>query len=92
MIGCADCECLIYHAGSLKEKRAVLQRITSRIRQKYNVSIAETDYQDLWQRTRFGIVAITSDKTSTERVLQSVLQFIDSFPEIERTITSIEWL
>lgn len=91
MIGCVECDCLIYDAGSLKEKRSVLQRIIVRVRQKFNVSIAEIDHQDLWQRTRFGIVAITSNKISTERELQNVLQFIDSFPEIERTVTSFEW-
>lgn len=48
MIGFAACECLIYNARSLKDKRAVLQRVLTRIRQKYNVSVAELDYQDAW--------------------------------------------
>ena len=48
MIGFAACECLIYIARSLKDKRAVLQRVLTRIRQKYNVSVAELDYQDAW--------------------------------------------
>lgn len=91
MIGYVDCECMIYDTQSLKEKRAVLQRVLSRIKQKYNVSISEIDFQDTWQHTKFGIVAITSSKISTEKELNHVLSFIDSFPEIERTVTTFEW-
>jgi uncharacterized protein len=92
MIGYVDCECIIYDSQSLKDKRAVLQRVLTRIKQKYNVSISEIDFQDTWQRTKFGIVAISSQKVQTEKELQSVLHFIDSFPEIERTVTTVEWL
>ncbi|MCM3587192.1 DUF503 family protein [Mesobacillus maritimus] len=92
IVGLASCECLIYDAHSLKEKRAVLQRIISRLKQKFNVSVSEVDFQDMWQRTKIAIVTVSSAKTSTERELQNALQMIDSFPEIERTITDIEWL
>ncbi|HJV15817.1 MAG TPA: DUF503 family protein [Bacillales bacterium] len=92
IIGTAVCECMISDAHSLKEKRAVLQRILSRLKQKYNVSVAEVDYQDVWQRTKIAIASVTASKVSTERELQNALKLIDSFPEIERTITAIEWL
>jgi uncharacterized protein YlxP (DUF503 family) len=55
------------------------------------VSISEIDYQDTWQRTRLAIVAVSSSRVQTEKELQKVLAFIDSFPEIERTITETEW-
>ncbi|ACJ34055.1 DUF503 domain-containing protein [Anoxybacillus flavithermus] len=91
MIGYVECECIIYDVQSLKEKRAVLQRIVTRLKQKYNISVAEVDYQNVWQRTKLGIVAITAERTATEQELQRALQFIDSFPEIERTVTTFEW-
>ncbi|AAU23424.1 DUF503 domain-containing protein [Bacillus licheniformis] len=91
MIGFVECECIIYDASSLKEKRAVLKRIITRIRAKFNVSVSEIDYQDTWQRTSFGIAAVSSSRVQTEKELQRVLAFIDSFPEIERTITRTEW-
>lgn len=91
MIGFVDCEYIIYDAASLKEKRAVLQRIMTRAKQKYNISISEIGFQDAWQRTKIGIVAITSSKVATERELNNVLKFIDSFPEIERTQSVFEW-
>ncbi len=92
MIGAAICECIIYDAHSLKEKRAVLQRIISRLKQRYNVSVSEIDHQDVWQRTKIGIAAIGLSRVSIEKELQHALKLIDSFPEIERTITDIEWL
>ncbi|WP_246939823.1 DUF503 domain-containing protein [Bacillus pinisoli] len=91
MIGFVECECFIYDAQSLKEKRAVLQRILSRLKQKYNVSVSEINHQDVWQRTTIGIVAITSSKQATERELQNCIKLIDSFPEIERAVTNFEW-
>jgi len=85
-------ECIIYDKHSLKEKRAVLQRIIVRTRQKYNVSIAEVDHQDVWQRTKLAIAFVSSSKKICEQTMQDILDFLDSFPEIERTITELEWI
>jgi uncharacterized protein len=92
IIGLAECECIIYDAHSLKDKRAVLQRILTRLKQRFNVSVSEIDYQDVWQRTKIAIVTVASAKVSAEVELQNALKLIDSFPEIERTITALEWL
>jgi uncharacterized protein YlxP (DUF503 family) len=92
IIGVAECECMIYDAHSLKEKRAVLQRILTRLKQKFNVSVAEVGFQDVWQRTQIAIVVVTSTRVNTEYEINNALKLIDSFPEIERTITEIEWL
>jgi uncharacterized protein YlxP (DUF503 family) len=85
------CECIFYEAQSLKDKRAVLQRILTRLRQRYNVSVAEIGYQDLWQRAEIAIVSVSSSRVACERELQKALEMMDSFPEIERTITRMEW-
>ena len=92
MIASAECECLISGAQSLKDKRAVLQRVMTRLKQKYNISVAEVDYQDMWQRTIIAIVVVSSSKVSAEKELQRALSYIDSFPELERFATNIEWL
>jgi uncharacterized protein len=92
IVGIAVCECIINEAHSLKEKRAVLQRILTRLKQRHNVSVSEVGFQDVWQRSKIAIAAVTSNRVSTERELQNAIKFIDSFPEMERTITDIEWL
>ncbi|WP_404450105.1 DUF503 family protein [Sutcliffiella horikoshii] len=92
MIGYIECDCMIYDAQSLKEKRAVLKRVMTRLKQRFNISISEIDHQDVWQRTKIGIVSVSSSKSITEKELQKVLDYLDSFPEIERAETSLDWL
>ena len=92
MICFVECECIIYDAQSLKDKRAVLQRVLTRLKQKFNISIAEVDYQDVWQRTKIAIVIVSSSKIISEKEMQRVLEHLDSFPEIERALTNLEWL
>ncbi|MFI8686231.1 DUF503 domain-containing protein [Rossellomorea sp. NPDC077527] len=92
MISYVECECMIYDSHSLKEKRAVLQRIMSRLKQKFNISVAEIDHQDVWQRTKIAIVAVASSKGASEREIEHALKFIDSFPEWERLETQFESL
>ncbi len=92
MILSAEVECIIYDAQSLKDKRSVLKRITTRIKNDHNVAVSELDYQNLWQRTCLGMVTVASDKVVAEQTMQRVLAFIDSFPELERAETVLEWL
>lgn len=91
MIGAVTSECLIYDAQSLKEKRSVVKSIITRLKQRLNVSVSETGFQDLWQRTEITIVAVASNRVVAEKELRKALAMIDSIPEIERTITNFEW-
>ncbi|RXI97966.1 DUF503 domain-containing protein [Anaerobacillus alkaliphilus] len=91
MIGSVTCECFIYDVQSLKGKRSVLKSIITRLKQRLNISVSETGYQDLWQRTEISIVTVASDRVIAEKELQKALAMIDSTPEIERTITNFEW-
>lgn len=92
MIVYAEVECMFYEGNSLKEKRSLVKRVIAKLRNDFNVSIAELDYHDLWQRTKLGIVVISNEQTFSEKVIQGVLEVIDSFPELERTITNVERL
>lgn len=84
MIVYAECEFLIPTAHSLKEKRAVLQRMISRTKQKFNVSIAEIDHQNVWQRTRLALVTVASSKDAADRELNYALHFLQSNPAWEQ--------
>lgn len=92
MIGFARIELLIYDVQSLKEKRSIIKSIQTKLRQRFNISVAETDFHDLWQRVEISLVTISNDRAICERELQRALLFIDSQPEVERTITDYEWL
>jgi len=90
MIVYAEVECILYEGNSLKDKRSLVKRIIHRVRKELNVSISEIDHQNLWQRLKFGIVTISNEKVFSEKVIHKTLEIIDSFPQLERTITHIE--
>lgn len=61
---------------SLKGKRRMLKSITAQVRNKFNVSIAEVEDQDLWQLATLGIVCVSSDRRYTNEILSKVMELI----------------
>ncbi len=61
---------------SLKGKRQVLKSVTTRVRNKFNVSVAEIDDHDMWQLATIGICCVSNDKRYTNRVLSKVVDFV----------------
>ena len=90
MIISLEVECILYDSHSLKDKRSVIKRLLAKLRRDFNVAVTELEYHDLWQRTKLGIVTITNERTHGEQVMQEVLRVIDTFTELERTITNVE--
>ena len=61
---------------SLKGKRRVLKSITTRVKNKFNVSIAEVDDHDLWQLATLGICCVSNNGRQTNEVLSKVVNFV----------------
>ena len=59
-------------ARSLKDKRHVLRGLVERLRKRFNVSVAEVEHQDLWQRAGLAVVAVNTDQGHLEATLSSV--------------------
>jgi hypothetical protein len=59
-------------ARSLKDKRSALRSLEEKVRHRFNVSIAEVEHQDLWQRARLAVVSVNTDHTHLESTLSSV--------------------
>lgn len=76
-IGCLQVELLIPDSTSLKEKRMVLNSIKQRLRNKFNISIAEIDHQNLWQRATLGIAMVSNGNQHVSQALDKILGFID---------------
>ena len=72
----AYCTLEIYlpYSQSLKEKRMVLRKAQDRLRARSNFSIAEVDYQDLWQRAKLAAVTVGADTAVLERVAQQFVR------------------
>ncbi len=69
--------------SSLKEKRHVVKTLTAGIRSKFNVSVAEVDHHDLWQRTALGVSAVAGDAYHARRVMHEVEKFVERWAEVE---------
>jgi len=72
VIGASSLELHFPECSSLKEKRQILKSIIERIRSRYNVSVAEVDYNDLWQRAVIGISHISRDEYQVKRMLHKI--------------------
>ena len=68
---------------SLKEKRHVVKGLTAGIRQKFNVSVAEVDHHDLWQRTTIAVSAVAGEAYHVRRVLHEVEKYVGTWPRVE---------
>ena len=77
---------------SLKGKRSVLRTIKARIRNKFNVSIAEADDHDLWQRAVFGISQVGTDQAFVDAALREVVRCIDDMQIAELGEEQLEFL
>ena len=75
-IGVCKVELRLPENLSLKGKRRVLKSITTRVINKFNVSVAEVDNNDLWQLSTLGICCLSNDKRHTNEVLSKVVGFI----------------
>ncbi len=61
---------------SLKGKRRVLKSIITRVSNKFNVSVAEVDDQNLWQLATLGICCVSNNSRYTNEVLSKVVDFV----------------
>ncbi len=91
VVGVLRLTLLLPENHSLKGKRAVLRKIKGRVSNEFNVSIAECEGQDLWQRTVLGISQVGSDKSYVDGTLRHVVRFIDDLQVAELADESIEF-
>ncbi len=76
---------------SLKEKRSQIKPMISRLHKEFNVSVAEVNYQDVWQSCELLVACAASDGRQAEIVLTRVLQFYEShWPDLPLTDEKIE--
>jgi len=67
---------------SLKQKRFVLASVKAKLRNRFNVSVCENDFQDKWQRSELAIAAVATDRRGVEIVERDVMEFLEHEPRI----------
>lgn len=92
-IGVCTIELRLPGNGSLKGKRSVIKSITTRVSREFNVSIAEVDAQNLWQRAVLGVSCVSSSASYAHGLMERVVQWIEfNRPDIELIEYHIELL
>jgi len=91
-IGVLTLELRLESSHSLKEKRHVVQSLKDRLRHKFNVSVAEIDHQDLWQRSTIAAVTVSSARENAEKVLRSVEEEASGLVGSALVDSAVEWI
>lgn len=73
------CQVQLYlpEAQSLKQKRQVLQSLKERLHDRFNLSVAEIDHQDLWQRSTLALAVVSNAGDHADGVIAKAVRFIE---------------
>jgi uncharacterized protein len=78
VIGLSQWELHLPGCGSLKEKRSVMKSLKDRLHRQFNVSVAETDFQDLLQRAELSACVVSTERRHADSVLSSADQLVEA--------------
>ena len=92
VVGVCTIELYLPDGDSLKSKRQVLLSLKDKLRDRFNVSVAEVGEQELWQKSVLGIACVANERGFVNQVLDQAVNLIRSVPTIEVVRTHIELL
>jgi len=92
IVGVCTVELFISESRSLKDKRQVLHSLKDRLHEKFNLSVAEVDGHDLWQKAVLGMACVANEGSHVNQVLEQALNLIRSMPAVEVVRTQLELL
>jgi uncharacterized protein len=76
VVGVLRIELFIPMSDSLKTKRFAIRSIKERLKSRFNVSVAEVDNGDKWQRASLGVVAVSNESRHIESVMGNVMNLV----------------
>ncbi|NOY58706.1 MAG: DUF503 domain-containing protein [Calditrichaeota bacterium] len=83
LVGICQIELHIPASHSLKSKRIVLKSLKKRIQNKFNVSIAEVDYNEKWQRSILGISIVANERRFIDQALSQIMNLVENNNDVE---------
>ncbi|MBI4680664.1 MAG: DUF503 domain-containing protein [Nitrospirota bacterium] len=92
IVGLLSLELHLPESNSLKSKRMIIKSLKDRIRNKFNVSIAEVDANDLWQRSVLGVACVANETKIINAILNEVRSIVLDTPSIQLIDSSMEML
>lgn len=92
VIGILYMDLFIPESTSLKIKRSAIKSLKDRIRNKFNVSVAEIDHTDKWQRASIGVAVVSTDTKQVESILCNVVNLVQAEPRVEMIEKTIQYI
>jgi len=92
LIGLLRVDLLLPGCYSLKDKRSIIKKHLFRIRKNYNVAVAETDHNDIWNRAELSFVTMNTLKEPVENNLRKILHELDTACDVQILSEKIELL
>ncbi|MDA8407409.1 MAG: DUF503 domain-containing protein [Deltaproteobacteria bacterium] len=89
-VGIGLLKIVIHQSSSLKEKRQVVKSILGKVRSKFNVSIAEVEDNDKWQKCSLGIAVVSNDSGHAHKMLETIAEYTENLYLAEVVSFSIE--
>lgn len=95
IVGVLEISLHLPECHSLKDKRQVIKSIMARVRNQFEVAIAEVEDQDLWQVAKLGVSCVSNSRHHADEVLSHVRRYIEETrPDIvisESETELIQW-
>jgi uncharacterized protein YlxP (DUF503 family) len=83
IVGTLKLRLVLRESHSLKDKRRVIKSLKDTLSNKFNISVAETDEQDVWQTAEIGVATVGTDGPFVQSVLTSVVNYVRFFGGVE---------
>jgi uncharacterized protein YlxP (DUF503 family) len=81
VVGIMTWELHLAGCQSLKDKRQIVKSLKDRLHDRFNVSVAETGHQDLWQRAELSCGVVATDRRQAQAVLSSADGLVACHPQ-----------
>ena len=91
-VGLLLLDCYIPESRSLKDKRRILTSLTERLRRRFNIAIAEVEYQDQWQRAQLAVVLVNTNWRMLQSTTSKLIEYVDRDRRVEVTNTETRQL
>lgn len=92
VVGVSRIELHLPNGASLKDKRQVLKSLKDRVKNRFNVSIAEVDGQDLWQKAVLAVACVGNEQFHVRQTINQVIGIIRGTPAVEVLHCEIEMM
>jgi uncharacterized protein YlxP (DUF503 family) len=91
-IGVLQLDFLVPGSRSLKDKRRVIKSLRERMRGKFNCAVAETEFQDLWNRARLTVCVVSGESQHANTQLNEIARFASQTRDAEMIDYRIQML